>query len=451
MGKLKFWDDIRSEDWKLHEQRDTIISDVIQNLFKEIKNNPNVIDSPEVYRLQKKFSLFGTSIWKDKISISSHVIFGLKSGVVFCKYGIEFLTGNGPADSFNIPYLRMTERLLINGNKASERDAPHLFSKSCSAEDISILMEFKNRFQSAKEQFDQHVSDSFNKEHLNLKNKKNELKELRDKELAQLDKNGDGEIDLVDYLDFSKILQKNQSKISEIDSSYIHKFIKLSNYLKDKSNNIKSLYNSLKSDSKVVIVNENNYLDDEIMQGLIENEEQNIQSLIDAACLALENEEYFEKSYLIELNEEDLFYRVEWVKNLRNLSHSYDLMVFHSYNMLSSLLSGDLIAFYEIYEMFDKLSVFNSNWENEVALKLKNIEDKLEELIVSINEMENNIVKELKSLNYSIQDGFSKLSDSVSQQLQDIDSSIKWGNFISTIQAYQMYKMNKYTKSLVKK
>ena len=108
------------------------------------------------------------------------------------------------------------------------------------------------------------------------------------------------------------------------------------------------------------------------------------------------------------------------------------------------------MAFYEIYEMFDKLGVFNTNWENEIALKLKTIGDKLDELILAINEMEENLIFELKRLNYTVQEGFSNLTEHVTTQLQEINSTIKWGNLISTIQTYQLYKINKQTKPLLK-
>ena len=46
--------------------------------------------------------------------------------------------------------------------------------------------------------------------------------------------------------------------------------------------------------------------------------------------------------------------------------------------MVGALVSEDLITFYEIYESFDKLGMFNSNWENEVSKKLQNIGEKLD-------------------------------------------------------------------------
>jgi hypothetical protein len=52
--------------------------------------------------------------------------------------------------------------------------------------------------------------------------------------LLDLDKNNDGVIDVIEGNDFNKILQKNQKLIIDIDRSYIQKFVKVSNYIKNK-------------------------------------------------------------------------------------------------------------------------------------------------------------------------------------------------------------------------
>ena len=115
--------------------------------------------------------------------------------------------------------------------------------------------------------------------------------------------------------------------------------------------------------------------------------------------------------------------------------------------MIGSLVCDDLITFYEIYESFDKLGIFNSNWENEVSEKLTNIGDKLNDLMYSINKMEQNIVNELSNMSYVAQESFNELSQSVSNQLEEIDSTIKFNNLLTGIQTYQLYKINKNTKN----
>ena len=132
----------------------------------------------------------------------------------------------------------------------------------------------------------------------------------------------------------------------------------------------------------------------------------------------------------------------ELVNLLKNQIHTYELLVFHSINMITSLVDSDLITFYEIYECFDQLGVFNSNWENEVSNKLTNIGDGIRELMYSIYQMETKIVASIYNLTYTTQDSFIELNNSVNNQLSSINSSIKFNNLLTGIQTYQMYRIN---------
>ena len=116
--------------------------------------------------------------------------------------------------------------------------------------------------------------------------------------------------------------------------------------------------------------------------------------------------------------------------------------------MITSLIESDLITFYEIYECFDQLGVFNSNWENEVSEKLTTIGYNIRDLMYSIYHMENRIVNSIGNLTYLTQESFGKLNQSINVQLSSIDSSLKFNNLLSTIQTYQVYKINKNTKNL---
>ena len=153
-----------------------------------------------------------------------------------------------------------------------------------------------------------------------------DLNKLQNKYILDLANNQNGQVDLIDGESFVKILNKNQKIILEVDKNYIQKFVKISMYLKTKKNNTQKIYESI-SETK----------DEE------------------------------------ELN--------ELVNLLKNQIHTYELLVFHSINMITSLVDSDLITFYEIYECFDQLGVFNSNWENEVSNKLTNIGDGIRELM----------------------------------------------------------------------
>lgn len=62
--------------------------------------------------------------------------------------------------------------------------------------------------------------------------------------------------------------------------------------------------------------------------------------------------------------------------------------------------------------------------------------------------MESNIISELSSLSYVTQNSIEELGNIVQNELSEIDSTLKWNNMLTGIQTYQMYKINKNTKSL---
>tara|TARA_B100002019_G_scaffold92490_1_gene79817 strand:+ start:308 stop:2119 length:1812 start_codon:yes stop_codon:yes gene_type:complete len=184
---------------------------------------------------------------------------------------------------------------------------------------------------------------------------------------------------------YFNILKNNQSKINEIDREYVQKFIKLNNYLKQKSSNLST-----------------------ILEKTISN---------------LENEP---KETILEREQEINFFK--------GLVYSYNLMVNHSIVMVTSLVEDDTITFYEIYEVFDKMNVFNTNWENEVNDKLSEINESLHDLNFSIiglmsqmRGMERNIVNGLQSINTSI----GSLENSVNKQLSETNSRLKYDNLTS--------------------
>ena len=210
--------------------------------------------------------------------------------------------------------------------------------------------------------------------------------------LTKLDSDNDGQVDLIEN-DFNKLFSKNQKRVMDMDKNYIHQFVKVSNFIKTKKQNTQKIFESIRDTS----------------------------------------------------TQEELEERVALLKNQ---IHSYELLVFHSINMIGALVSEDLITFYEIYESFDKLAMFNSNWENEVSEKLTNIGDKLDDLMYSIYNMEQNIVSELSHLSYVTQESFEDLNRSVTSQLKEVESSINTNNLLTGIQTYQLYKINKNTKGL---
>jgi hypothetical protein len=208
----------------------------------------------------------------------------------------------------------------------------------------------------------------------------------------EIDNDNDGTVDLIQGEDdFIRLLTKNQNIIIEVDKLYIQKFIQLSNYLRTKRKNIQLIYDNIK------------------------------------------------ETY-------DISDFRDQVGSLKNQIYIYKLLLIQSLNMITSIIENDLITFYDIYEKFDKLNIFNSNWENEMSQKLIDIEDNLNDLLYSIEEMSDKIVNAIGDLSNVIE----KSSNSIANQLKGVDSSIKFNNLLTGIQTYQLYKMRKEASSISK-
>jgi len=215
--------------------------------------------------------------------------------------------------------------------------------------------------------------------------------------LCKLDSDKDGKVDLIDTIsDLISLLRKHQKEISIIDKLYIHNFVKISNHLKYRGENIQELFVLLKKKGG--------------------------------------DEKEFNKIHKI----------------LKEQIESYELILFHSFHMVTALMEGDYITFHEIYESFDELKIFNTNWENEVLFKLNDIKLGLEKMLNSISSFESNIISRLNTLTYVTQTGFSDLNNSVIRELKSIDSSLELNNILTGISTYQLYKINKQTKGLLK-
>ena len=211
-----------------------------------------------------------------------------------------------------------------------------------------------------------------------------ELKVLQTNLLSELDKDGNGEVDVIEGNDFNVLLKKHQISITEIDRNYIQQFVKISSYLKTKKNNIQLIFNSIKDTP----------------------------------------------------NEETLN---QYVEILKDDIHSYNLILFNSLNMIVSLVEDDMITFYELHEMFDNLNIFDSKHEKDISQKLTNIGDGLKDLMYSIEEMGRNIENQMGELTY-VTEQTNRVLDN---QLQPINSSIKTNNLLTSINAYQTYKLRK--------
>ena len=342
-----------------------------------------------------------------KMSANDEIIFGLKgkqpgwpAGVLFSYNYFCICNNTLPSDKriqkFNYESFQTIEFHSAFFGKVTQIKIDNNLITGFEKFEHELLLKLKDILKDAKVNFEnEKIRIQLENERIENERKKEEalfLTNSKNSILDELDKNNDGEVDLISN-EFNKLFSKNQKRVLEMDKNYIHQFVKVSNFIKTKKQNTQKIFESIRDTS----------------------------------------------------TQEELEERVALLKNQ---IHSYELLVFHSINMIGALVSEDLITFYEIYESFDKLAMFNSNWENEVSEKLTNIGDKLDDLMYSIYNMEQNIVSELSHLSYVTQESFEDLNRSVTGQLKEIESSINTNNLLTGIQAYQLYKINKNTKSL---
>ena len=91
-----------------------------------------------------------------------------------------------------------------------------------------------------------------------------------------------------------------------------------------------------------------------------------------------------------------------------------------------------------------------TNWMSKSELKdyLGFSMGKIETMMKSNQLPYYKVGKNVKEGNMMIDENLSRLNSSLSSNLKSIDSTLKVGNLISTINTYQNYKINKNTKSL---
>ena len=126
---------------------------------------------------------------------------------------------------------------------------------------------------------------------------------------------------------------------------------------------------------------------------------------------------------------------------------NYDYLVIHSTNMVVSLLTKDMISYYEIYETFDKLGVFESNWEKEISRKITSIDSKLNDVISSLKNvinsiysMEKTISNDMKNLTYYSRKSYQTLNSSVKEELRSIRDGIRLNNTLTLFDTIDFFR-----------
>ena len=267
------------------------------------------------------------------------------------------------------------------------------------SKDIEIL---KDLYKKLDKCIDDVYNDSIVKPKLEKKKEKKSVQTKIKKIISDdLDKNRNGELDVIEGDNLLiDLLEKNESEIIKFDHNIIKDIMKLNDFLNTKRQNLEKIFELLKT------IETNTEMD----------------NLLETLKLSIDN---------------------------------YQSLLFHSLNMIVSVKEKKLSTYYEIRMCFDKLNVFNSNWENEVSEKLNQLDLKLNLVIISLNNinssilsLENTIKTGLDNLTYTTKSSFKSLKSSLVGELKSIRSGVGLNNLLTGINTYQQYTLNKNTKSL---
>ena len=186
----------------------------------------------------------------------------------------------------------------------------------------------------------------------------------------------------------SGFLNKHQEKIKALDTTYLQKFVKVSSWLQTKKSNIQQIFNSIKDlNAKDVDIKTNNNL----------------------------------------------------INSVKAEIHVYEQVLFNALNMVSALIDDDLLTFYEIENAFDELNMFDSKLEKDISEKLSNIGNELNAFVNTMNKSSNKIIESVQKLTYVT----AKTNERLEGHLKSINSSIKVGNIINSINTYQNWRQKK--------
>jgi len=213
-----------------------------------------------------------------------------------------------------------------------------------------------------------------------------ELQKKNREILKDFDVDDDDFIDVVEYaVDFKDLLEAHQSALAQVDHELVHKLVKISLYLEQEQSNIYAFYRTIRKTK--------------------DHEELKVQAGV-----------------------------------LKNKIFLYHSLLVNSFGLLVALIDNNMLTFYRILETFDRLNVLDTNWQKEVAQKLTNMEDGINDLVDAIYSMESSIIDEIRELNDTNLEAIGEMEESISSKLKDVASRVNLNNLISSIQLYYVYK-----------
>lgn len=235
-------------------------------------------------------------------------------------------------------------------------------------------------------------------------------------------------IKIIDISDFKKIIIDNEkSIIDKGGDKQLFSFMKLDSFLQEFRERIisdqKGLNDGLNISSLKSRITEEAKRKD--LEKIIENLEDVSARLDGKKTKGFDSniEKLFELGNVMKPVMENQIKTMDYYRNM-----AVAMIVFY--------LNDKKIRYFEVYEAFEKLGVFDSTWQKNVLNKLDSIENRLAHISNQLTELNQNFISLVES------------SQNVASELKEINSSIMTNNMLQAITAYQTWRINKNTKSL---
>ena len=221
------------------------------------------------------------------------------------------------------------------------------------------------------------------------------------------------------------ILENEKTIIEKGGDDKLFQFLKLDTFLQDYRSRIIEDINS-NSDIDFQMI-ERRIIEDEKKDGLektIEQLNDSINSLEGRAKTSLTSKI------------DNLFQLGKYLKP----SISKEIETLNFYNSMAVglvvfYLDDKKIRFFEIFESFEKLGVFDSSWQKNVAAKLTSIDIRLAQLNNQMTDLNDNFTRLLVSSE--------NIAQELKQGLDSMNSKMDTNNLLTAITTYQVYKINK--------
>lgn len=227
-----------------------------------------------------------------------------------------------------------------------------------------------------------------------------EISVLQNKLQSKVDKDANGEVDLIESSVFIEAVKTHQKEIQAINPDFVKNFVKLENHLKTRRSSIESIF------AYAMKFKLGNHSNDVFEEGA--------------------------KNDLADWNSNKKF--------LMGEMKAYTAVQYNAIHMVNALLTDDMITFYEIYEAFDKLEIWHSQYEKVSTNQLQSLNDNIRRLIRTTEESTNRIVDGLGDLTYRMAEQ--------NDNLKEIHGAVTAGNLLSAINTFQLHRISKNTKSL---